>query len=370
MSGAPADTGAGGADAGQNAAGSAGKSGGLSGFQFFLIGVMAAIGMATLAAGVLLAGYGWLGYQIEKAGPATEDGAPRVVVLERGWGLSRIAGELEDTGAIEEGLYFQIKARFEGGAQQLQAGEYAIPSGASVAQIYRLIVEGRVVQHPVTVPEGAASIVVAEILNAADVLTGDPVEPPAEGSILPETYMVQRGTDRGVLLARMQAAQTALLDQLWDGRRPDLPVATREEAIILASVVEKETGVAAERPRVAAVFVNRLRRGMRLESDPTIIYGITQGLALGRGIRRSELDNADNPYNTYHIDGLPPTPIANPGRDSIAAVLNPPDTPEIFFVADGTGGHAFAATLAEHNRNVARWRAIEREQAAARRDSQ
>lgn len=333
--------------------------GGLSGFQIFLIVVMVAIGTATLAAGALFGGYAYLTWKIEDEGPRTADGAPRLVVLERGAGLSEISETLEDQGVIDNALWLQIKARYEGGAGRMQAGEYAFPSGASVAEVYEQIVEGRVVQHPVTVPEGAPSVVVAQIVNEADVLSGDPVEPPEEGSLLPETYLVQRGTDRAELIGRMQAAQDALMDELWPDRRPDLPFETREEAIVLASVVEKETALAGERPRIAAVFVNRLRRGMRLESDPTIIYGVTRGLPLGRGIRRSEID-AVTDWNTYQMDGLPKTPIANPGRESIAAVLNPPDTDELFFVADGSGGHAFARTDAEHARNVARWRGVER----------
>lgn len=339
------------------------EDGGLSGFQIFLIFVMVAVGTATLAVGGALGAYAWYGYQTEREGPATPDGAPRIVMLERGSGVSEIAETLEADGVIHEALYLKIMARLEGGAGGMQAGEYAFPSGASLADVYEQIVEGRVVQHPITIPEGAPSLVAAQIINEADVLSGDPVEPPAEGSLLPETYMVQRGTDRAVLVARMREAQDALLAELWPGRDPDLPYDTQEEAIILASVVEKETAIAAERPRIAAVFVNRLRRGMRLQSDPTIIYGLTQGLPLGRGIRRSEID-AVTDWNTYQMDGLPRTPIANPGRESIAAVLSPPESDELFFVADGNGGHAFARTDAEHAANVRRWRAIERAQAA------
>jgi UPF0755 protein len=340
-----------------------GKTRGLSGLQIFLICVMMAIGTATLAVGGALGAYAWVGYQIEREGPLTPDGAPRIVTLERGSGVSRIAETLEAAGVIDEPVHLKIEARLEGGAGRMQAGEYAFPSGASVADVYRQIVEGRVIQHPVTIPEGAASVVVAQIVNESAVLSGDPVAPPEEGSLLPETYMVQRGTDRAALIARMEAAQDELLAELWPGRRTDLPYETQEEAIILASVVEKETALASERPRIAAVFVNRLRRGMRLQSDPTIIYGVTQGLPLGRGIRQSEID-AVTEWNTYQIDGLPKTAIANPGRDAIAAVLNPPDSDELYFVADGRGGHAFARTDAEHVANVRRWRAIERTQAS------
>jgi UPF0755 protein len=189
-------------------------------------------------------------------------------------------------------------------------------------------------------------------------------EVPPEGALLPDTYQVQRGDDRAVVLQRMRAARDKLLVQLWTKRAPGLPFATPEEAVTLASIVEKETGAPSERPRVAAVFENRLRAGMRLESDPTIIYGISKGRPLGRGLTVSEIA-APTPYNTYRIAGLPPTPIANPGRASLEAVLNPPQTAELFFVADGTGGHVFASSYAEHQKNVTRWRAVERERAAA-----
>jgi UPF0755 protein len=195
-------------------------------------------------------------------------------------------------------------------------------------------------------------------------LTGEITEEPAEGSLLPETYIFNRGETRGSLIKRMQDDHTRVLDELWAQRAPNLPFSTKEEAVILASIVEKETGVASERPQVAAVFVNRLRKGIKLQSDPTIIYGLTKGVPLGRGIRKSELEKP-TAYNTYFIQGLPPTPIANPGKASIAAVLNPAQTEDLFFVADGTGGHVFAATLAEHERNVQKWREIERKAAAS-----
>jgi UPF0755 protein len=206
-------------------------------------------------------------------------------------------------------------------------------------------------------------MVVEALMKEAN-LTGD-VATPAEGTILPETYDYERGEERAAVLQRMMDDHDRLLAALWDERKSGLPIRTPQDAVTLASIVEKETGVASERPRVAAVFVNRLNQGIRLQSDPTIIYGLTKGRPLGRGIRRSELD-APNPYNTYQIDGLPPGPIANPGRASLAAVLDPPDTNEIFFVADGTGGHVFAATLEEHNANVARWRIVEQQRAAAK----
>jgi UPF0755 protein len=284
-----------------------------------------------------------------------------VLTLPRGAGLITIANQLESAGVIEDALVFRAWVTIDGGDRDLRAGEYAIPAGASMLDIYAQLREGNTIQYFVTAPEGRTSAQIVRILNENAVLTGEITDIPAEGTLLPETYSFHRGDTRQHILDRMRADQQALIEELWPNRAEDLPFDTPEEAIILASVVEKETGVAAERPLVASVFVNRLRRGIRLESDPTIIYGITGGEPLGRGIRRSELDNDENPYNTYFVDGLPPTPIANPGRDAIAAVLNPPDTDYLFFVADGTGGHAFAATYREHQRNVANWRRIERE---------
>jgi UPF0755 protein len=236
-----------------------------------------------------------------------------------------------------------------------------------MAEVLGKIRRGEVVRHMVTVPEGATSAQALAILMRHPVLTGTAAVPP-EGALLPETYDIQRGDDRAAVLKRMMAARDKALAELWANRQQGLPVKTPEEAVILASIVEKETGIASERPRVAAVFVNRLRRGMRLESDPTIIYGLSRGEPLldasgrRRGLRRSELDRP-NPYSTYQIDGLPPTPIANPGLEALRAVLNPPETNELFFVADGAGGHVFAPTFEQHLRNVARWREIERSRA-------
>jgi UPF0755 protein len=313
---------------------------------------------AIFAAAGLWFSWQWLQAEVASDGPAQSE---TVVTLPRGAGLIAIANLLEREGVIENGDIFRAWVTIDGGDRDLQAGEYAIPARASILDIYDQLREGQTLSYPVTVPEGRTSAMIVRILDASDALTGIIEETPAEGSLLPETYFVQRGTTRQEVLDRMRADQQALIDQLWPGRADDLPFDTPEEAIILASVVEKETGVASERPLVASVFVNRLRRGMRLESDPTIIYGISGGEPLGRGIRRSELDNDQNPYNTYFVDGLPPTPIANPGRDAIAAVLNPPDTDFLFFVADGSGGHAFAETYREHQRNVANWRRIERQ---------
>lgn len=339
------------------------KSGGLGFMRVFLISIMVAIALALVAAAAGLGGYAWLGYKFTEEGPAQDDA---VVMLPRGAGLIAIAAQLEREGLISDARIFRLMITIDGGDRDLRAGEYAVPAGASMQELYDLFRSGVTIQYPVTAAEGLTSAMIARIVETSDVLTGEIAEIPPEGALLPETYLVSRGTQRSEVLARMARAQDELLDALWPERAPDLPFETRQEAIILASIVEKETGVASERPLVASVFVNRMRRGMRLESDPTIIYGITQGEPLGRGIRRSELDNAENPYNTYQNDGLPPTPISNPGRDAIAAVLNPPQTDYLFFVADGSGGHAFSSTYAEHRRNVAQWRRLERERAGRR----
>jgi UPF0755 protein len=219
------------------------------------------------------------------------------------------------------------------------------------------IAEGRVVHHFITVPEGVTSEFVMETLMRAGFLTGVAPAPP-EGAVLPETYEALRGDDRSAVLRRMMDARDKLLASLWAHRRADLPYKTPEEAVILASIVEKETALQAERPRVAAVFLNRLKAGMPLQSDPTVIYGLTGGKPLGHGLRASELASP-TPYNTYKIAGLPPTPIGNPGRASLAAALDPPRTDELYFVANGAGGHSFSATLAQHQQNVAVWRGIE-----------
>lgn len=292
-------------------------------------------------------------------GPASDEITS--VVLEKGSGVSQIGEALKAANVISSAGIFTVAARLTGAAADLKAGEYEFAAGSSMARVLADIRAGKVVRHQITIPEGWTSGMALDAVNAEATLTGTAVEPP-EGSILPDTYQVQRGDARAEVIQRMRDAQEKVLAELWDTRQSGLPLATPEEAVILASVVEKETGVAAERPRVAAVFINRLRVGMPLQSDPTIIYGITRGRPLGRGIRASELAGR-TAYNTYKIAGLPPTPIANPGRDALAAVLQPPTTDELYFVADGSGGHAFASTYAAHERNVARWRAIERAKA-------
>lgn len=323
---------------------------------------------AGLVLGVIVALWG--AFTFAGPGPAARDGEFTTVVLRRGAGSSEIAAALDEAGAIGSATLFKVAARLTGAAPELKAGEYEFASRASMTSVLSKIRRGEVVRHFVTVPEGVTSARVAAILTANSVLEGA-VTAPAEGTVLPETYDVHRGEDRTAVLKRMTDAQDRLREALWAGRQSGLPVDSWAKAVTLASIVEKETGVASERPRVAAVFVNRLKRGMKLESDPTIIYGLTGGEPLvdaqgrRRGLRRSELDRP-NRYSTYQISGLPPTPIANPGRESIAAVLNPPETEELFFVADGTGGHVFAETFSEHLTNVAKWRAVERSRAQAR----
>lgn len=318
-------------------------------------GVLVLLGLILLLA---LAGiWTYLG-----PGPSAPSGETTTVILERGSGVRQIGRKLEKAGVIRWSGAFVLAARASGAAGKLKAGEYQIASHASLARILDDIRAGRVVRHLITIPEGWTSAMALEAVNAAPELVGTAAEP-AEGSLLPDTYEVQRGDSRAEVLARMQKAQARLLAELWPKRQPGLPLNTPREAVILASIVEKETGVAAERARVAAIFINRLRLGMPLQSDPTIIYGVSRGRPLGRGIRASELA-AENPYNSYKAAGLPPTPIANPGRAALEAVLNPAKTDELYFVADGSGGHAFASTYEAHERNVARWREIERQKAA------
>jgi len=266
---------------------------------------------------------------------------------------------LDEAGAIRVSAgTFRMLARVFGSSDPVQAGEFLIPAGLSADGILNLLQHGRPVQRLVMIPEGLPSVLVHERLMRIPYLTGS-VTVPAEGSVLPNSYSYRRGETRAAVMARMQAAMRSELERLWARRRPGIAVSTPEQAIILASIVEKETGKPSERRMVAGVYTNRLRQGIPLQADPTVIYPVTRGRPLGRRILRSEL-NADNGYNTYARAGLPRGPIANPGSASIAAVLNPAPTDALFFVADGSGGHVFAATLAEHNANVQRWYAIRR----------
>ncbi|MFG6517067.1 endolytic transglycosylase MltG [Sulfitobacter sp. 1A13496] len=341
------------------------------------------------------------------------------VQVERGSNMRQVSQNLEEQGAVSSPAIFRMGADYEEKSSSLKAGSFLVQPGTSMQGIVDIVTQGggstcgtevvyrigvnrvsvqvreldpvtsRFVERAeftpgeeeapeayteissandtrfrVALAEGVTSWQVVEALKQVEQLTGEVEELPAEGSLAPDSYEVRPGDDRAEVIGRMAAAQEVLLAEAFEARDPDLPIETPEDLLILASIIEKETGVAAEREQVASVFVNRLNQGMRLQTDPTVIYGVTEGKGvLGRGLRRSEL-RAETPWNTYVIDGLPPTPIANPGRASLMAAAQPAETDYVFFVADGTGGHAFAETLDEHNRNVARWRQIEAERGA------
>jgi UPF0755 protein len=284
---------------------------------------------------------------------------PHDVVIQEGSTLGTAARQLEKAGAIPgSARTYYVLARLLGSNDPIQAGEFEIPKGMGGAAILDLLQHGKPAQRLITVTEGMPSIIVAEKLGANPYLTGA-LPQIAEGSVLPDSYGFQRGDSRAAVLGRMQQAMDRSLDHLWASRSTDCPILTKSQAVVLASIVEKETGKATERPTIAGVYCNRLRIGMPLQADPTVIYPVTKGKPLGRRILKSEL-HADNGYNTYRRTGLPDGPIANPGNASIEAVLHPASTKALYFVADGTGGHVFANTLAEHNANVAKWYAIRR----------
>ena len=367
--------------------------------------------LLAVAAGVLA----WGRKEFTGPGPLAD---AVCIKVERGASLAQISRVLETRGAVTDARIFRIGADYADRSDDLKFGSYLVPPGASMSQVLEIVTAGgqstcgreanfrigvtgsdivlreldpatdsyvEVVKYDVTQPapaayvdaagdddlrwrvtlaEGVTSWQVVDSLRRADFLTGEIAAVPAEGTLAPDSYEVTRGADRAALIAEMEARQARVLADLWAARAEGLPYASPEEALIMASIVEKETGIAAERRLVASVFLNRVAQGMRLQTDPTVIYGITKGEgALGRGLRQSEL-RRETPYNTYVIDGLPPTPIANPGQLSIEAALNPESSDYLFFVADGTGGHVFAVTLAEHNANVAKWRAIEAQRAA------
>ena len=366
----------------------------------------------VVVAGVLA----WGKREFSAPGPLAEGMCLKV---EKGASLAAVSDALQGWGAVSSPAVFRLGARYSERADQLKYGSYLLPAGASMAQILALVTgdgqstcgteinfrigvasadmvlreldpasnryeevakydpaaeaapaefvavqDAAEVRLRVTVAEGVTSWQVAEALMRVPFMAGEVSEVPAEGSLAPDSYEVDRGQDRAALLALMAERQVAVLAEEWANRAADLPVKTPEEALILASLIEKETGVTEERARVASVFANRLNQGIKLQTDPTVIYGLTKGKGvLGRGLRASEL-RSNTKYNTYVIAGLPPGPIANPGRASLRAALNPESTDFLFFVADGTGGHAFAETLAEHNENVTKWRAIEKARAA------
>jgi UPF0755 protein len=281
-----------------------------------------------------------------------------VVDLPRGDGVAAIAGRLAAVGAIDHPLAFAALARSLDKDRALKAGEYELAPGMSPEAIIALLESGKVLLHPVQVPEGLTVREIYALLQASEVLTGDLPPLPPEGSLMPSTYLVPRGEPRAKVVERMRAAMAAELERAWARRRPDLPLRSPEEALVLASIIEKETSRPEEYGLVAAVFANRLRRGMPLQTDPTVIYALTDGRGpLGRELTRADLA-VDNPYNTYLVPGLPPGPIASPGIGPLAAAVAPAAADYLYFVADGNGGHAFAATLSEHNRNVARWRKV------------
>ena len=303
--------------------------------------------VALPAASVLKAWYG--------EGPLRED---RAFIVPDGASMTAVANKLQKSGVIYSARAFRFHAKLFGIGGTIKAGEFMLPQGASESQVLKIIEGDEALRRFVTVPEGLPSVMVYERLKAQTFLTGD-VGMPQEGSVLPDTYDFKRGEARAAVLARMQAKMTKALAEAWEKREPGLPVKTPEEALTLASIVEKETGKPSERPMVAGLYTNRLRKGIMLQADPTIIYPITKGKPLGRRIRQSEI-TAVNDYNTYAMAGLPKGPITNPGREAIEAVLHPAKTDVLYMVADGTGGHAFASSLQEHNANVERWFAVRR----------
>ncbi|WP_298494155.1 endolytic transglycosylase MltG [uncultured Maritimibacter sp.] len=374
-----------------------------------------ALSLAIVALVILGGVVTWGKREYSVAGPLQQT---ICVKVEPGSNFSRLSERLQTDGAITSPAIFRMGAEYTGKTQDLKAGSFLVEEGASMEEIVDVVTRGgastcgteivyrigvnaaeyhvreldpstqnfvevaefapdaevpaeytRVraeadTRYRIAIAEGVTSWQIVNALSQVEFMEGEVPEVPAEGSLAPDSYEVRPGASRPDLIAQMEAAQIQRLSDAWENRAEGLPYASPEEALTMASIVEKETGVASERPQVASVFVNRLEQGMRLQTDPTVIYGITNGQGvLGRGIRQSEL-RAETPYNTYVIDGLPPTPIANPGAASIEAALNPADTNFLFFVADGTGGHAFATTLEDHNRNVARWREIEAERAA------
>ena len=327
------------------------------------LGIISFFGALTFIAGIVLAAYAFVNYQYEAKPKGENDEV--VFQVPSGSGLSSIATRLEKDGLIKSAFLFKLVTKLRGNERNFKAGEFSVTSPTSMRQIYDTLSEGKAILYPFTAPEGLTSAQIFRSMTKLDTLVDDSPELPAEGTLLPETYMTPRGMKKSALLKQMQKDQSDILDRLWVSRDPDLPIKTKAEAVILASVVEKETGISSERDVVAGVFINRLRKGMRLQSDPTIIYGVSKGEPLlnkkgqQRGIRRSEIDKKTD-WNTYQIDGLPKTPICNPGKDAIAAVLKPAETDYLFFVADGTGGHVFAKTVREHNNNVIKWRKIER----------
>jgi UPF0755 protein len=314
---------------------------------FVLLGALATVGALA-----------WLLKESRSPGPLAAD---TVVIIAREDDGGSIADQLERAGVIDSAMWFNILTVLDGNRGALKRGEYAFKAGMSMNEIENELIAHRVVRYKLTVPEGLTSEQVVDRLREDTVLTGEIRETPREGSLMPDTYYFERGDTRLSILSRMSKIQAKTVDEIWKARSPDLPIKSPWEMVTLASIVEKETGKTEERPRVAGVFINRLEKHMRLESDPTIVYGLAQGKGtLGRSITRADL-NQSTPYNTYIIEGLPPGPICNPGKAALEAVANPARGKDLYFVADGTGGHAFAATLDQHQKNVAHWRQIEKD---------
>lgn len=311
--------------------------------------------LVALGGVVVIAGWTQLNAYLGRPGPA---GEPVTLIVPRGAGVAAIAHQLAEAKVVRHPILFRVAARVLGHDRDLKAGEYAFPANATPRTVIGMLATGETVARRLTIAEGLTVAEIYELLEEAEGLRGPLPEPPPEGSLLPETYFYAFGDRRADLVRRMRRAMDRTLEELWATRSPDLPLETSREALILASIVDKETSIEDERDEVAAVFINRLRRDMRLQSDPTVIYGLTDGEGtLERTLTRRDWEH-DSAHNTYQIDGLPPTPIANPGRGAIEAVLHPADVDYLYFVANGTGGHAFARTLEEHNKNVALWRKI------------
>jgi len=298
----------------------------------------------------------WFTGEIKAQGPLT---AEKLLYIAPATRTKDMAVQLQSAGIIDSALAFRLDAKLQGRIEALKAGEYQFLPHMSIAEAIALMQSGKIYQHKITIAEGLMSVEIVELLNKETALKGTVSPLPAEGSLLPETYKFSYGDTKQSVINRMQKAMQDAMDSLWQKRAPDLPL-TEQEAVVLASIVEKETGVAAERPRVAGVFLNRIKKGIPLQTDPTVIYALTQGqTVLNRPLTSADLKKP-SAYNTYLISGLPPTPIANPGKASLEAVLHPEKNDYLYFVADGSGGHAFARTLKEHNDNVAKWRALEK----------
>ena len=319
----------------------------------FFLGLVIVLGI--MAAGAVE----WVMMDWTVPGPAAASGGQSVALIVPHTSVHAIAEQLENAHLVSSGLVFEFDLHLHGLAGQVKAGEYAIPSKASMADIAAILISGKSIQHKLTAAEGLTSDMIAKLVAAEPALVGDMPPTPAEGTLLPETYLFTHGTTRAEILSRMRMAQQKFLAQHWAAHVADLPFRSQSQAVIMASIVEKETSLPEERRHIAAVFINRLKAGMKLQSDPTIIYGLTKGYPLGRPILASEITGA-SPWNTYVIDGLPDSPICNPGKDSLAAVLDPEQGKDLYFVASGRGGHVFAATLAEHQKNVIAYRAQEK----------